>query len=98
MRSKIYCKPGEIVFALQSIKKQTKIDMKLQHILFTSLFSFYCSAAGAQSVLQYDLSGTWRFQLDPMGFGKTPGSELYQAKLAETITLPGSTDTGGKGI
>lgn len=40
----------------------------------------------------------WRFQLDPMGFGKTPGSELYLDKLVETIVLPGSTDQGGKGI
>ena len=40
----------------------------------------------------------WRFQLDPMGFGKTPGSELYLDKLSETIMLPGSTDQGGKGI
>ena len=45
-----------------------------------------------------DLSGTWRFQTDPMGFGKTPGSELYQAKLTESILLPGSTDEGGKGM
>ncbi len=45
-----------------------------------------------------DLSGLWRFQLDPMGFGKTPGSELYLSKLTETITLPGSMDEGGKGI
>ncbi|WP_455673989.1 glycoside hydrolase family 2 protein [Phocaeicola sp.] len=45
-----------------------------------------------------DLSGTWRFQTDPMGFGKTPGSELYQAKLTESIMLPGSTDEGGKGM
>ena len=45
-----------------------------------------------------DLSGLWRFQLDPMGFGKTPGSELYLSKLTETITLPGSTDEAGKGI
>ena len=45
-----------------------------------------------------DLSGLWRFQLDPMGFGKTPGSELYLSKLTETIKLPGSTDEGGKGI
>lgn len=45
-----------------------------------------------------DLSGTWRFQADPMGFGKTPGSELYQAKLTESIMLPGSTDEGGKGM
>lgn len=45
-----------------------------------------------------DLSGIWRFQSDLMGFGKTPGSELYQAKLNESITLPGTTDEGGKGI
>ena len=35
-----------------------------------------------------DLSGLWRFQLDPMGFGKTPGSELYLKKLSGTIYLP----------
>ncbi len=45
-----------------------------------------------------DLSGLWRFQLDPMGFGKTPGSEMYLSKLTETIQLPGTTDEGGKGI
>lgn len=45
-----------------------------------------------------DLAGLWRFQLDPMGFGKTAGSELYLDRLAETIMLPGSTDQGGKGI
>ncbi len=51
----------------------------------------------AQNNNHIDLSGLWRFQLDPMGFGKTPGSELYLAKLSETIMLPGSTDQGGKG-
>lgn len=45
-----------------------------------------------------DLSGIWRFQTDLMGFGKTPGSELYQSKLTESILLPGSTDEAGKGI
>lgn len=45
-----------------------------------------------------DIAGLWRFQLDPMGFGMTPGSELYLARLSESIILPGSTDTGGKGI
>ena len=44
------------------------------------------------------LAGMWRFQLDPMSFGKTPGSELYLTRLTETIRLPGSTDEGGKGI
>lgn len=45
-----------------------------------------------------DLSGIWRFQSDLMGFGKTPGSELYQTKLNESIMLPGTTDEGGKGM
>lgn len=52
----------------------------------------------AEDTNRMDLSGLWRFQLDPMGFGKTPGSELYLSKLTETIHLPGSTDEGGKGI
>lgn len=45
-----------------------------------------------------DLSGTWRFQTDPMGFGMTPGSELYLSRLAETMSLPGTMDEGGKGF
>ena len=59
----------------------------------------YCLTAFVLSAAeQIDLSGLWRFQLDPMGFGKTPGSELYLSELTETIHLPGSTDEGGKGI
>lgn len=65
---------------------------------------FLCIAWSVAGILsahasdKIDLSGIWRFQLDPMGFGKTPGSELYLSKLTETIVLPGSTDEGGKGI
>lgn len=69
--------------------------------LKTLLFSILLSVAGMMSAYateRIDLSGIWRFQLDPMGFGKTPGSELYLSKLTETIVLPGSTDEGGKGI
>ena len=66
-------------------------------IVFIILFFACLRVAGAQEG-RMDLSGIWRFQLDPMGFGKTPGSELYEAKLAESIILPGSTDQGGKGI
>lgn len=62
-----------------------------------SLFLFQCALA-VQQADKIDLSGIWRFQLDPMGFGKIPGSELYQTKLTETIMLPGSTDQAGKGI
>lgn len=59
---------------------------------------FTCFILQATSIERLDLSGLWRFQLDPMGFGKTPGSELYLRKLTESIQLPGSTDEGGKGI
>ncbi len=44
------------------------------------------------------LDGMWRFQLDPMDFGTTPGSELYLRRLTDNVILPGSTDTNGKGI
>lgn len=64
-----------------------------------SIFVLLCaSMLLSQELNRQDLSGVWRFQADPMGFGKTPGSELYLAKLSESIMLPGSTDEGGKGI
>lgn len=56
-----------------------------------------CFMMQATPTERIDLSGLWRFQLDPMGFGKTPGSELYLRKLTETIKLPGSLDEAGKG-
>lgn len=62
------------------------------------LLMFWCISLMHAQPETMDLSGVWRFQLDPMGFGKTPGSELYLNKLSETITLPGSTDEGGKGM
>lgn len=70
--------------------------MKRLSLLLISLFA--CLVVQAEESGRMDLSGLWRFQLDPMGFGKTPGSELYLSKLTETITLPGSMDEGGKGI
>jgi len=59
--------------------------MKLIRLSLT-IFACLCSiTAFSESI---DLSGLWRFQLDPMGFGKTPGSELYLSKLTESIVLP----------
>ena len=58
-------------------------------------FAALASAGGPERM---DLAGLWRFQLDPMGFGKTAGSELYLARLTETIHLPGSTAAGAKGV
>lgn len=64
--------------------------------LLVAMMMGWATCLSAQQTL--DLSGVWRFQTDPMGFGKTPGSELYLDRLTENIQLPGSTDEGGKGI
>ena len=65
-------------------------------LLFTALLCCMQSLSAQQETI--DLSGTWRFQTDPMGFGKTPGSQLYKIKLAESVTLPGTMDENGKGL
>ena len=70
----------------------------LKFIFVAALFCFSANVNSYADDKTMDLSGIWRFQLDPMGFGKTPGSELYLDKLVETIVLPGSTDESGKGI
>ena len=44
------------------------------------------------------LSGTWRFELDPLGEGDKGHGNWHTKKLPETITLPGSTDRSGKDI
>ena len=67
-------------------------------LLFSFVLIHLTMQASGNAVRQLDLSGLWRFQLDPMGFGKTPGSELFLSRLSETIMLPGSTDQAGKGI
>lgn len=59
-----------------------------------TLLLWVCFGVEVAGSERMDLAGLWRFQLDPMGFGKTPGSELYLSKLTETIVLPGSTDEG----
>lgn len=75
-------------------------NMKKTAIFIISLICYWGVEvkAATQPTDCIDLSGLWRFQLDPMNFGKTPGSELYKKKLTETIVLPGSTDESGKGI
>ena len=64
--------------------------------LFLSLTAAAVHATADGS--RMDLSGLWRFQLDPSGFGKTAGSELYLTRLTGAIRLPGSTDEAGAGI
>ena len=67
--------------------------MKKTFLLFAVLF--VVAGLRAQTM---DLSGLWRFQFDPMGFGMTPGSELYLSRLGGSIALPGSTDQAGLGV
>src|SRR5690606_218421 len=43
------------------------------------------------------LEGIWDFKLDPFETGVNSNGVQLQPQLAETITLPGSTDQGGKG-
>lgn len=72
--------------------------INMKKILLFTIGLLLSSFLSAQEATEIDLSGLWRFQTDPMGFGKTPGSELYQMKLAENIYLPGTMDQGGKGL
>lgn len=76
-----------------------KILANKKCLLLLLLLNFTVISLSAKTQKEHiDLSGLWRFQLDPMEFGKTPGSELYLNKLTESIMLPGSTDESGKGI
>lgn len=69
----------------------------MKKLLVALMLSCALQQAGAQQETM-DLSGMWRFQTDLMGFGKTPGSQLFLHKLTETILLPGTTDEAGKGL
>lgn len=98
-----------VIYLIYSLIKENSVSLYPQRylnlillikIIYEKSFLFAMMLCCAQLLSaqqeRIDLSGTWRFQADPMGFGKTPGSELYQAKLTESIMLPGSTDEGGK--
>ena len=46
-----------------------------------------CCAQWISAHVEINLAGTWRFQTDPMGFGKTPGSELYLPNWLKRFTF-----------
>ena len=79
---------------LKDYKIYTRFMKKFISLLI-GLCIFSWISAQEESI---NLSGLWRFQTDPMGFGKTPGSELYTSRLTGNIMLPGSMDENGKGI
>lgn len=64
----------------------------IRHIVIAAIA--LCAAASANETTQ-SLAGTWRFQLD----GKNEGldAKWHNQKLADTVTLPGTTDTNAKG-
>ena len=51
-------------------------------LLLTGLMLAMTTMAQTLTNDALDLSGMWRFQLDPMGFGKTPGSSAQEVKIA----------------
>ena len=57
------------------------------------LFVFLCTSWAQTSGLRkmIDLSGTWSFALDPHGKGEQ--EKLWNMDFAETVTLPGTTDS-----
>lgn len=68
---------------------------RLAVLLFTSL-AFILNASGAgEAPSTLDLSGTWRFHFDRNDAGVK--EKWFGKKLTETIALPNSTDTAGRG-
>lgn len=64
-------------------------------------FNIQLFAQGRPGQHQYEvlpMAGIWAFKPDPFETGVNANGVQLQPQLAETITLPGSTDVGGKGI
>jgi len=70
-------------------------------LLFVFLMGYSALAAHAQQKEQphqvLPLEGIWKFKLDPFETGVNSNGVQLMPQLAETITLPGSTDQAGKG-
>lgn len=64
-------------------------------VLTLMLTLLLCLPLAAQERETIDLGGEWNFALDPDGTGETDGYPA--ATLPETVVLPGTTDTNGKG-
>ena len=76
--------------------KNPTIPAKLLLLLqIVCLFVTVCASAAGDIPSTLDLSGTWRFHFDRNDAGVK--EKWFGKKLTETITLPNSTDTAGKG-
>jgi len=69
---------------------------RLLGIFALALFLTSCSQSYTDHAETIDLSGTWKFQLDPENVGMK--DEWYKDGFNDSVTLPGTTDENKKGI
>jgi hypothetical protein len=69
--------------------------MKKTATIFCVLLTAMLQVAAQQTI---SLAGIWKFKLDPFATGISSNGVQMMPSLAESITLPGSTDEAGKGI
>ncbi len=72
-----------------------KLFFNSHPILLLLLFVFAMSGCSTQSPSELDLSGTWKFKIDEQDIGIS--EKWFAQELPETIELPGSMPSNGKG-
>jgi hypothetical protein len=68
----------------------------IKHVMITMVLGFMLGGAGRLAAAVLPLTGTWRFAMD----GPSPGTKqqaLPELRFADTINLPGTTETNRKG-
>ena len=76
--------------------KTSYMSNQLLSIFALALLLTACSQSHRDYTEAEDLSGTWKFQLDPDNVGMS--EEWYKDDFNDSITLPGTTDENNKGI
>ncbi len=76
------------------MKFKSPLFLLLITVLFIPLLRAQQHAVQQQVI---PLQGIWSFKLDPFAIGMNSNGVQLLPQLAETITLPGSTDQAGKG-
>ena len=79
-------------------KKSSFLSLTLLALFGTVLHAQSQSVGGRRASRPISLHGIWSFKLDPFDTGVNSNGVQLLPQLPETITLPGSTDEGGKGI
>ncbi|MBA7524136.1 hypothetical protein ES705_16273 [subsurface metagenome] len=69
---------------------------RLFSIFFVTLFLTACSQSYTDHTETIDLSGTWKFQLDPENVGMK--DKWFNDDFNDSVTLPGTTDENKNGI